>query len=114
MKPFLDSTGKFHHKSSRGNKYLYVLYNFDANAILAEPIPNQQAKTLVNAWTKLHTVITQHGHPTKHFILDNEISKKFKGTLTKYTKTFELAPPISTEETLQNMPSAHTKITFWQ
>jgi hypothetical protein len=92
LKTYLDLTGRFPHRSSRGNEYIYVLYDFDANAILAKAIPNRQAKTLVNAWEELHAQISQHGHPTKHFVLDNEISAEFRTALTKYSKTFELTP----------------------
>lgn len=33
-----DLTGSFPFKSSRGNKYLYILYNYDSNAILVHPL----------------------------------------------------------------------------
>lgn len=46
---YIDLTGKFPYKSSRGNKYLYVLYDNDSNAIFALPIKNRQAKTLTSA-----------------------------------------------------------------
>ena len=92
-KSYLDLTGRFPHKSSRGFEYLYVLYDFDSNAIEALPIKNRQAKTLVEAWTILHTRISQHGHPTKHFVLDNKINAEFKAALKKYCNTFELTPP---------------------
>eukprot|EP00957_Ditylum_brightwellii_P109220 8331405-Ditylum_brightwellii.AAC.2 len=93
MIAYLDLTGQFPHQLSRGNNYLYVMYDFDSNTILTEAIPNRQAKTLVNVWQKLHNQISKHGHPTKHYILNNEVSDEFKAVLTKYTKTFELTPP---------------------
>ena len=37
---YMDLTGQFPHTSRRGNKYIVVCYNFHANAILVEPIPN--------------------------------------------------------------------------
>eukprot|EP00957_Ditylum_brightwellii_P204856 15341097-Ditylum_brightwellii.AAC.1 len=92
LKAYIGLTGCFLHKSSRENEYLYILYDFDANAILYEPIPNRQAKTLVDAWTRIHKKVSQHGHPTKHYVLDNEISEEFKAALVKYSKTFELIP----------------------
>ena len=53
LKAYLDITGRFHHKLTRGNEYLYVCYAFDGNIILAEPIPSRQARTLVTAWEKI-------------------------------------------------------------
>ena len=40
-----DLTGAFPHKSSRGNKYIFVLYDYDGNEILTHPINNRQAAT---------------------------------------------------------------------
>eukprot|EP00957_Ditylum_brightwellii_P003570 270517-Ditylum_brightwellii.AAC.1 len=41
MKAYLDLTGQFPHKSSRGNEYLYVMYDSDGNTILAQAILNR-------------------------------------------------------------------------
>ena len=41
-KGFSDLTGTFPKKSSRGNLYVMVLYDYDSNAILAEPIKDSQ------------------------------------------------------------------------
>ena len=37
-KGFSDISGAFPHKSSRGNLYVMVMYEYDSNYILAEPI----------------------------------------------------------------------------
>ena len=44
---YSDQTGQFPHLSSRGSRYLFVLYNcnYDANAILVEPLKNKTATT---------------------------------------------------------------------
>ena len=41
----IDLTGSFPITSSRGHKYIFVLYDYDSNAILAEPI---------FSWEKVH------------------------------------------------------------
>ena len=64
-KTYTDLTGHFRHKSSHGNEYLFVTYDFDSNAILVEAMKNRQAKTIVKAWNKLHKQSTKHGHLTK-------------------------------------------------
>ena len=64
---YADLTSRFPHVSSRGNKYIFVMYDFDSNLIQGEAIKNRQAKTLGDAWKKLHTNLTRHGHPTRHF-----------------------------------------------
>ena len=45
---YSDQTGRFPHRSSRGNEYLMIMYDFDANAILCSPLKNQQAKRKKN------------------------------------------------------------------
>ena len=90
---YADLTGRFPYLSSRGNEYICVLYDWDSNCILGEPIKNRQAKTIVDAWEKLHDILTRHGHPTNQFILDNECNKDLKAALKKHNNDFELTPP---------------------
>ena len=51
---YSNQTGRFPHRSSRGNKYLMIMYNYDSNAILAAPLKKWQAKTITEAWETLH------------------------------------------------------------
>ena len=92
-KTYSDQTGRFPHRSSRGNEYIMVMYNHDANAILVKAIPNRQAKTIANAWEELHNRLTNNGHETKKFILDNECSMELKTALKKHNKSYERTPP---------------------
>ena len=39
-KHYTDQTGKFPYKFNEGNKYFLILFVFNANAIIAEPIKN--------------------------------------------------------------------------
>ena len=88
-----DLTGRFPHKSSRGNEYIYIVYDYDANAILAEAIPNRQARTITAAWERIRKRLTKNGHSFSHFVLDNEISEDLKAAFTKYEITFQCVPP---------------------
>ena len=49
---YSDLTGQFPHISSRGNKYLLCIYDYDANAILAAPLKRRQAKEIATVWEK--------------------------------------------------------------
>ena len=51
-KAFMDLTGRFPHKSSRGNTYLFVLYDYNTNAILFEPLKTRQAYERTAAFQK--------------------------------------------------------------
>ena len=70
-----------------------VMYDYNANAILATPLKNCQAKPLADAWESLYLRLSEHGHPTKKIILDTECSSDFKMALKKQNKTYELTPP---------------------
>ena len=70
-----------------------VMYDYDSNAILVTALKNRKAKTLVEAWERLHIRLTMHGHTTKNFVLDNECSGDLKMALQKHGKTYELTPP---------------------
>ena len=88
-----DLTGAFPYTSSRCNKYLYVMYDHDANSILVQPLKNRNAATIVQAWKTLFNRLTKHGHETKIFILDNEFSTELKNTLKSRNLKFQLVPP---------------------
>ena len=59
------------------------MYDYDANAILAEPLPNRQAKVIVTAYNKCYDKLTRHGHEVKLFILNNECSNDLKAAILK-------------------------------
>ena len=74
-KSYVDLTGRFPYKSSSGNEYIYVMYDFDLNAIFGYPIKNRQAKTLTEAWETLHSRLTQHAIlPSTLFLIMKSVS----------------------------------------
>ena len=48
-KIFSNQTGRFPVTSSKGNKYLMVMYDNDTNAILAEPMKNRSQQEIMQA-----------------------------------------------------------------
>jgi hypothetical protein len=50
LKSYSDQTGMFHTPSSRGNHYIFLLYNVDTNSIHTTAIPNRYAATIRDAW----------------------------------------------------------------
>ena len=92
-KIYTDQTGAFPCLSSRGNRYVFILYHYDTNAILAEPIKNRTAGELVAAHDKLVQTLVQRGYsPTLH-ILDNEVSQTIKQYDTNNKIDYQLVPP---------------------
>jgi hypothetical protein len=92
-KIYTDLTGRFPIQSNRGNNYLYVLYDYDSNAILAEPMKNRGDAEMIRAYTKLHTYLCSRGLQPKFQILDNEASQAIQDVMTSNNIDFQLAPP---------------------
>ena len=59
---YIDLTGRFPYQSSRGNNYLMVAYNYDANAILVEALKKRQAASIVDAWTSNYSAWIVEGY----------------------------------------------------
>jgi hypothetical protein len=47
---YTDQTERFPVVSSKGNKYIMILYDYDSNAILAQPIKDITAPELLRAF----------------------------------------------------------------
>ena len=63
-----DITGIFSFKSSRDNQYIYIIYDYDSNYILAKPTKTRQAREIALTWEKMYTRLSKHGHQVSHFI----------------------------------------------
>ena len=93
QKSYADLTGQFPHKSSRGNQYLFVLYDYDTNAILFEPLKTRQSKEITNAYDKCYAKLAKNLTAPKLYILDNECSADLKLAIIKKNAKYELVPP---------------------
>ena len=89
---YSDQTGKFIIPSSRGNNYLFLLYDYDSNSIHAETIPNRTKETLLEAYTKIITILKQRGLQPKLQRLDNECSALMAAQMDKEGIDYQLTP----------------------
>ena len=90
---YSDLTGRFPYQSSRGNKYVLVIYDYDGNAILMEPLKNRQAMEITVAFNKIYNRLVKHINEPKLFIMDNECSNDLKLSILKNKNTYQLVPP---------------------
>ena len=90
---FSDQTGAFPTTSTRGYKYIMVVYDYDTNAIIVEPTKNKTAETMVSAFSILHSRLTKAGFKPKLHRLDNECSDLLKLDLKSKGLDFQLVPP---------------------
>ena len=92
-KAYHDLTGQFPHVSTRGNKYILVHYDYDSNAILAEPLKNRTSGEIKRAWLVLFEKLKRNGNAPKIYIMDNEASHELKQACKKYNLAYQLVPP---------------------
>ena len=85
---FSDLTDAFPHKSSRVNLYVMVVYDYDSNSILVEPIKNRQSETIRDALVKIHKFRKAKGSDPKVCIMDNECSGDLKEAMKNYEIDF--------------------------
>jgi hypothetical protein len=90
---FSDQTGAFPVISNTGSRYVMVVYDYDSNAILVEPLRNRQGATILAAYRKIHNVLKQHGCKPQLQRLDNEASTILKQFLHENEVEYQLVPP---------------------
>jgi hypothetical protein len=72
-----------------------ILYDYDSNAILAQPIKDRTAPELLRAFQAMEQDSVARGLKPKLMRLDNEASKLLKTYLHQQDITFQLVPPYS-------------------
>jgi hypothetical protein len=92
---YTDQTGRFPVVSSKGNTYIMILYDYDINAILAQPIKYRTAPELLKAFQIMEQILVARGLKPKLMKLENEASKLLKTYHHQHDITFQLVPPYS-------------------
>ena len=92
-KIYSDQTGRFTITSSKGSKYVMIVYEYNSNHIHGEPIKSRNAADLARAYEKVHKMFTPRGMNPQLHILDNECSNIFNNFMTKVDEKFQFVPP---------------------
>jgi hypothetical protein len=58
---FSDLPGKFLVTSSRGMNYILLVYDYDSNAIITEPIKSRSGHDITQGYKKIHTLLVSRG-----------------------------------------------------
>ena len=93
-KLYSDQTGRFPVISSKGNKYIMIIYDHDSNAILARPLKTKSGHEQLKNLKEVHQYLNKRGiHPKIH-VMDNECSQATKDYII-HTKKIDLllVPP---------------------
>ena len=87
-KTYSDQTGKFIIQSSRGNNYIFILYEYDSNFIFSIPIKNRQAKSIADACKICYIWLKKNGHVPDLHILGNKCSNLLKSSFSNTQHRF--------------------------
>jgi hypothetical protein len=92
---YTDQTGLFPVVYIRGKKYIMVVYEYDGNTILVEPMKNRASAELFRDFQVMEKKLTARGLQPKLMRLDNEASQLIKIYLHEHSINFQLVPPSS-------------------
>jgi hypothetical protein len=86
-------TGRFPTTYLSGNKCILILYDYDSNSVLSDPIKNRGDKDMVRAFDLLIQSLIIRGLKPSLERFDNEASLALRNYLTKKGIDYQLAPP---------------------
>ena len=72
---------------------MLVLYEYDSNVILAKPMKNRTAKSIVAAYQTIHQLLVKRGLKPSLQHLDNEASAALRTYLDDHHIDYQLVPP---------------------
>jgi hypothetical protein len=89
-----------------------IVYSYDSNAIITEPLSSHTENELLRAYTSIHTKLTERGLKPTLQRLDNEASGKLKQFMTNNGVSYQLVPPhIHRRNLAERAIVAHGKTT---
>jgi hypothetical protein len=89
---YSNQPGQFLVASTSGHRYLMVAYDYDSNAILAEPMTSRTGPALLAAYKCIHQTLTLCGLRPKLKRLDNKASTALKQYMLDEGVDFQLTP----------------------
>ena len=78
---------------SRGNKYIYIMYVYDCNAILTISTNNRSKKEMIRHFTELTTDLKSRGIKPGYHFMDNTVSTGLKTSMKTMDIKYQLVPP---------------------
>ena len=92
---YSDLTGQFPTTSAAGNRYLFVYYSYNANAILWEPMKNRSDTEMIRVFDKVYTKLVTRGITPVLNVMDNEASTAVTSWLTAHGVDHQKVAPSS-------------------
>ena len=90
---YMDLTGRFPKRSSRGNQYILVAYHYDGNYIHGEAVKNRKGSSIAAAWVSIQSTFKSAGSSPTTYVLDNETSQDLLQAFEEEKISHQLVPP---------------------
>jgi hypothetical protein len=88
-----DLTCRLPTTSAKGNTYFLVLYDYDINNVLTEPMKIRGDQEMFRAYNKLIQELVDHGFKPRLQRLDNECSNALRYLINQHDIQLQLVPP---------------------
>ena len=101
---FTDQTGQFTIPSSSGNKYVFILYDYDSNYIDTVLMPSRTKHQILIAYHKSIKMLKRRGLKPQLQRLDNEASDILREFMQDKDIKFQLTPAPPTQQHRKSDP----------
>jgi len=92
---YTDATGALPVVSLEGNQYYFIAYDYDTNAILAEPLRSVKDADIIAAFEKIFQELKSKGYKPALNITDNQATTPLKAYLTKEDCQWQFVEPTN-------------------
>ena len=86
--------------SSRGNKYIFLLYDYDSSYIWVRTMPSRTKEQILAKYTEVVELLTSRCFKPQLHHLDNEASNILNQYMTREKLTISSFQPVSTDGTM--------------
>ena len=90
---YIDQTGKFPHRSIRGNRYQVILQEIDCKSTWIEPMKNKTEGGMILSWHRSLERMKEQGILPTHQLMDNEISTAYVLEIKETSMTYQIVHP---------------------
>ena len=88
-----DLYGRYQTMLNKGNKYIFVLYDYVSNLIAAKPMKYNKGAVIVQAYEEIYEELQEVGITSIIQYLDNVISNALIASIKSKNLKFQLAAP---------------------
>ncbi len=90
---YIDLPGAFPVRSFKSMQYVFVMYIYDLNAILARAMPSKNNAAVITAFTKILATLTARGYKPTLNVTKNKCSKMVEVHIKSNKIDIHLVPP---------------------